>query len=205
MTNNLQGLTEYKILLLGESGVGKTTIFTRYISNNVDKNNTATIGVDFETKKLEYKGKKYIIKLFDTAGQERFQTITKSYFRMGEAFLIVFDLTNEYSLKMIHKWIDSVKEEIDDCKFLILGNKCDLKENLIPNDVIDENLKNYKNIFIKTSGLKNKNIDEAFKRLLDLLEDGEINLNDYKKANSFYIKSKNHVKPNEKEKNKMCC
>ena len=205
MTNNLQGLTEYKILLLGESGVGKTTIFTRYISNNVDKNNTATIGVDFETKKLEYKGKKYIIKLFDTAGQERFQTITKSYFRMGEAFLIVFDLTNEYSLKMIHKWIDSVKEEIDDCKFLILGNKCDLKENLIPNDVIDENLKNYKNIFIKTSVLKNKNIDEAFKRLLDLLEDGEINLNDYKKANSFYIKSKNHVKPNEKEKNKMCC
>ena len=205
MTNNLQGLTEYKILLLGESGVGKTTIFTRYISNNVDKNNSATIGVDFEIKTLEYKGKKYSIKLFDTAGQERFQGITRSYYKMGEAFLIVFDLTNEYSLKMIHKWIDSVKEEIDDCKFLILGNKCDLKENLIPNDVIDENLKNYKNIFIKTSGLKNKNIDEAFKRLLDLLEDGEINLNDYKKTNSFYIKNKNHVKSNEKEKNKMCC
>ena len=204
--------TEYKILLLGESGVGKTTLFNRYISNSVDKNIGSTIGIDFEIKILEYKGKKYSIKLFDTAGQERFQGITKNYFRMGDAFLIMFDLSNEYSLKMIPKWIDLLKEEMDDCKFLILGNKCDLKENLIPNNVIDEYLKNYKNIFIKTSGLKNKNVDEAFKSLLDLLGNEEINLSndkeqeipEYRKTSSFYIKNKNHAEQ-KKDKTKRCC
>ena len=202
--------TEYKILLLGESNVGKTTIFNRYISNTVEKNVSSTIGVDFETKTLEHKGKKYIIKLFDTAGQERFQGITRSYYHMGDGFLIVFDLTNEHSLKMVQKWVDSIKEEINDCKFLILGNKSDLKDNFIPNNIIDEYLKNYKNIFIKTSALNNKNIDEAFKCLLDLLGNEEINLDDnkepeIKKTNSFYLKNGNHEKNIKKAKNKRCC
>ena len=207
MKKDLIEFTEYKILLLGESGVGKTTIFTRYISNNVDKNNSATIGVDFEIKTLEYKGKKYSIKLFDTAGQERFQGITKNYYRMGDAFLIIFDLTNEYSLKMIHKWIETVKEEIDECKFLILGNKCDLKENLIPSDVIDENLKNYKNIFIKTSVLKNKNIKEAFEHMINLVEyntfednnENQIVNNNIPKSKLFKVK-----KGKKKHKNMKC-
>ena len=143
----LNNFKEYKILLLGESNVGKTTIFNRYIFDRLDKNQGSTIGVDFEAKNFKYKNQTYSIKLFDTAGQERFQSITKAYYHMGDGFLIVFDLTNENSLKAIGDWISSLKEDKKEFKFLIIGNKNDLK-NQIPENVINEYLKDYKDIYM---------------------------------------------------------
>ena len=81
---------EIKILLIGDSGVGKTSIFNRYLYNSFkeDYHYSSSIGVDFETKNITYKKKKYSLKIFDTAGQERFRSITRSYFRMGNFFLL---------------------------------------------------------------------------------------------------------------------
>ena len=104
---------EIKLLLLGESSVGKTSIFNRYIYDKMDKNISSSIGVDFETKIIKYRNKKYKIRLFDTAGQERFQSITRSYYHLGDGFLIVFDLTNEHSLNMIQNWIESLQENVN--------------------------------------------------------------------------------------------
>ena len=98
MKNGKENPKEIKLLLLGESNVGKTSIFNRYIYNKITKNTASSIGVDFETKIINYKNQNYKIRLFDTAGQERFQSITYNYYHMGDGFLIVFDLTNEHSL-----------------------------------------------------------------------------------------------------------
>ena len=201
----LNNFKEYKILLLGESNVGKTTIFNRYIFDRLDKNQGSTIGVDFEAKNFKYKNQAYSIKLFDTAGQERFQSITKAYYHMGDGFLIVFDLTNENSLKAIGDWISSLKEDKKEFKFLIIGNKNDLK-NQIPENVINEYLKDYKDIYIKTSAMKNENIKESIKKLIDLLDNDENNLenNDNKEE---VIKRTNPKKPktSRKNKNARCC
>ena len=165
---------EIKLLLLGESSVGKTSIFNRYIYDKMDKNISSSIGVDFETKIIKYRNKKYKIRLFDTAGQERFQSITHSYYHLGDGFLIVFDLTNEHSLNMIQNWIESLQENVEDCKFFIIGNKCDLEDKLIPDDVINTKLKDYnkdKKLLYKTSALKNINIKEVIEKMIDYIED----------------------------------
>ena len=201
MKNN-PSITQYKIVLLGDTNVGKTTIFTRYIHDKVDKNVGSTIGVDFEVKSFTYKKKKYKIKLFDTAGQERFRTITQAYFHMGDAFLIVFDLTNENSLISIHEWIQSVQDAVDNCTFIILGNKSDLVEKLISEDIINEHVKKYKNFFFKTSAIKNKNIKEAISKLIDLLDEKNIK----NRNNSFAVEEgNNYNKFGNQENNNKCC
>ena len=203
---NLKNLTEYKLLLIGESNVGKTTIFNKYIYNKIDKNATSTIGVDFEAKNFTYKNKKYSIKLFDTAGQERFQSLTKAYYHMGEGYLIVFDLTNEYSLKAISKWIDSIKEGKDDPKFIIIGNKNDLK-NQISENVINEYLKDYKHLYIKTSAIKNTNIKEAIHKIVDILDGEENNLenNEEQQENIKIINNNKQHTSNNAHANAGCC
>ena len=201
----LNNFKEYKILLLGESNVGKTTIFNRYIFDRLDKNQGSTIGVDFEAKNFKYKNQAYSIKLFDTAGQERFQSITKAYYHMGDGFLIVFDLTNENSLKAIGDWISSLKEDKKEFKFLIIGNKNDLK-NQIPENVINEYLKDYKDIYIKTSATKNENIKESIKKLIDLLDNDENNLeNNDNKEEVIKITNPKKSKTSRKNKNARCC
>ena len=207
--NPQDSLIEYKLLLIGESNVGKTTIFNKYIFNKLDKNTGSTIGVDFEAKNFPYKNKKYSIKLFDTAGQERFHSVTRAYYHMGDAYLIVFDLTNENSLKEIPNWINSLKAEKEDSKFIIIGNKNDLK-NQISQDVINEYLKDYKHLLIKTSAIKNENIKESIYKIIDLIEGDDNNLenkddNDEQNENVIKIsKKKGKTRDNSKSKVKCC-
>ena len=133
---------EYKILLLGDSDSNKTSIFTKIIYNKIDKLMSSTLGVDFETKIITYKNKKYSIELFDSAGQERFQSITLSYYHMADGFFIVFNLSNENSLNSIKRWIDSSKEVIENPRIVILGHETQNNNN-IPDNIINEYLKNY--------------------------------------------------------------
>ena len=202
---------EIKLLLLGESSVGKTSIFNRYIYDKMDKNISSSIGVDFETKIIKYRNKKYKIRLFDTAGQERFQSITRSYYHLGDGFLIVFDLTNEHSLNMIQNWIESLQENVEDCKFFIIGNKCDLEDKLIPDDVINTKLKDYnkdKKLLYKTSALKNINIKEVIEKMIDYIEDPASIIKKVQKNNSFYLKNKeekDHQIQEEDKRKERCC
>ena len=202
---------EIKLLLLGESSVGKTSIFNRYIYDKMDKNISSSIGVDFETKTIKYRNKKYKIRLFDTAGQERFQSITHSYYHLGDGFLIVFDLTNEHSLNMIQNWIESLQENVEDCKFFIIGNKCDLEDKLIPDDVINTKLKDYnkdKKLLYKTSALKNINIKEVIEKMIDYIEDPASIIKKVQKNNSFYLKNKeekDHQIQEEDKRKERCC
>ena len=197
---------EFKILLLGESDVGKTSIFKRYLFNNYEEKMMSTIGVELETKILNYNNKNYSITLIDTTGQERFKSITKSYYHMGDGFFIVFDLTNEDSLNAIEEWIDSILENKENPKIIILGNKDDLKRNRISEEIINNQLEKYKNmIFIKTSAKTNHNIKEAIKKMIDLLENniniGKFHEENKEKKDNITLSKKN-FKKNKKER---CC
>ena len=200
---------DIKVLLFGNTGVGKTSIFKRYYENKFDGNYNSSIGIDFQTKVIKHKNKSYSIQLFDTAGQERFRSITSSYFRMAEYYMLVFDLTNKNSLNAVPDWIESLKEFIDKPKYIILGNKSDLERNKIPDDEINDVLEGQDHFkindenFIKVSAKTGENIKEAFKYLLDIVEQNS----DENKDEEIIIKNKtkkNKLKNKGKKKVKCC-
>ena len=172
----MQDIIEVKLLLCGNSGVGKTSIFKRYYENKFEGNYTTSIGIDFQTKEIKYNDKLYSVHLIDTAGEERFRSITSSYFRMAEYYLLVFDLTNKNSLMALSSWIESLKEHIEKPKYIILGNKSDLEKNLIPEQEINEVLNDKENIkindenFIKVSAKTGENINKACEYILNIIE-----------------------------------
>ena len=172
----MQDIIEVKLLLCGNSGVGKTSIFKRYYENKFEGNYTTSIGIDFQTKEIKYNDKLYSVHLIDTAGEERFRSITSSYFRMAEYYLLVFDLTNKNSLMALSSWIESLKEHIEKPKYIILGNKSDLEKKLIPDQEINEVLNDKDNLkindenFLKVSAKTGENINKAFEYILNIIE-----------------------------------
>ena len=170
--NEKEKLIEYKIILIGDINSNKTKIFKKMMYNNISfiEPNT-TIEVDFETKNITYKNKKYSITLQDTASQERFRGITKSYFHMGDGFFIVFNLSNRQSLESIEEWINSIKEDIQNPKIVILGHETQSNNN-IPDNIINQYLNCYPEYkFLKVSAEKNKNINEALYSMIDTIEE----------------------------------
>ena len=202
----------YKIILLGDTNVGKNTFFNKFIYNKDKFNYLSSITVDNETQTLDYKNKKYLITLYDTAGQERFRSITKSYYKMADGFLLMFDITDEKSLLAVKDWIEDIKYHNSSNIFLILGNKDDL-DNKISDDVINETLGDYKHLLLKTSAIKNINVKESIEKLIDMIEDesNSVNLkeNQLRKSNSFHIKKNNNNTNNninnKSNLNKKCC
>ena len=204
MTNK-KPVKEFKILFLGESGVGKTSIFKRYLYNKFDEAMGSTIGVELDTKIINYKNKEYSITLFDTTGQERFKSITQSYYHMGEGYFVVFDLTNKNSLTAIDEWIGSIQEYTKNPKIIILGNKDDLKKIRIQEEFINNQLEKYKNItYIKKKKKKNHNIKEAIEKMIDLLENKNNNEKAHEENNVKISLSKKSFQA-KKQKNEKCC
>ena len=151
-------MIDIKLLLLGETGVGKTSIMHRFANKKYEDVKASTIGIDYETKIIKYKDESYRIQLFDTAGQEKYKSIIKGYYHIGKGFFVVFDLTNENSLNSVHVWIKEIQEICEDPNpiIIILGNKNDLQNIRISDDIIENKLENYKNkIYIDSSNFFN--------------------------------------------------
>ena len=205
-------MTKYKIILLGETNAGKTTLFSKFIFNKEKFNYISSITVDNETKLFDCNNKKYLITLYDTAGQERFRSITKSYYKMADGFLLMFDITDEKSLLAVKDWIEDIKSHNSSNIFLILGNKDDL-DNKISDDVINETLGEYNHLLLKTSAIKNINVKESIEKLIDMIEDesnsSNLKENQLRKSNSFHIKNNNNNTNNninnKSNLNKKCC
>ena len=199
-------MIDIKLLLLGETGVGKTSIMHRFANKKYEDVKASTIGIDYETKIIKYKDESYRIQLFDTAGQEKYKSIIKGYYHIGKGFFVVFDLTNENSLNSVHVWIKEIQEICEDPNpiIIILGNKNDLQNIRISDDIIKNKLENYKNkIYIETSAKENTNITHAFEQMIELLEKDN---NLKSEINSFPLKKKNHKDgKKDKNKNKKCC
>ena len=151
----------FKILLLGDSGVGKSSIILRYIENNFSQNLMNSIGVDFKLKNIEVKGKKVKLQVWDTAGEERFRTITTSYYKGAQAIIVVFDITDRDSFEHVKNWMADVDKFAKEGVLRILcGNKCDLEhQRKISKEEGKELASKYGIQYIETSAKDTTNIE----------------------------------------------
>ena len=154
----------FKILLLGDSGVGKSCIIIRYIENNFSNNLMNSIGVDFKLKNIEIDSKKIKLQIWDTAGQERFKTITTSYYKGAHAILVVFDITDRDSFDHVRNWMADIDKFAKEGVLRILvGNKCDLMNNRqVSTEEAKEIANKYGIKYIETSAKDTINIDDLF-------------------------------------------
>lgn len=118
-----------KYLIIGSSGVGKSSLLLRYVDDEYSDQHIVTIGVDFKIKTMDVNGKKIKVNIWDTAGQERFKGITSSYYKGAKGIMIVYDLTDLESFKKINDWmIEIEKNAPNDVYKILIGNKSDLDE-----------------------------------------------------------------------------
>ena len=119
----------FKILLIGSSGVGKSSLLSRYSEDSYEANFLPTIGVDFKIKTIEIDGKKVKLQIWDTAGQERFKNITSSYYRGAHGVIVAYDVTDKKSYQDIHTWMGEVEKHASpNITRVLVGNKSDLEE-----------------------------------------------------------------------------
>ena len=168
MSKQIQNKVDYsfKILFLGNIGVGKTSIIFRYVNDKLRNDQKSTIGIDYKSKIIEYKSKKIKLKIFDTSGQERFRSLTKSYYQGSDGIIIVFDIKRKNTFEGITYWMEEINKICDKNKLglLLIGNKND--GNLNERKISKEEAQKISNIFdlnyIETSALISNNIKESF-------------------------------------------
>lgn len=155
-----------KLILLGNSGVGKTSIMIRFDSKKFTEHTISTTGVDFRTKKFSINHRRVNCQLWDTAGQERFAGITRAYYRDADGILIVYDVTNNDSLLSLDRWIDDLNNNASkSCRKILLCNKVDLPHT--PDQVAKGKALADENgfTFCKTSAKSGQNIFKAIKHI----------------------------------------
>ena len=195
-----------KLLLLGDSSVGKTSILLKYISNKFDESSISTVGVDYMDKIIDYNKFKIKLQIWDTSGEEKFRTITKNFYRNADGLLVVFDLTKKESYDHIRSWINEAKENNDKLKTILIGNKLDLKnERIVAIDVAKQFAEKNNLKYIETSAKDGTNINESFQAIIDLLFDGKSSeeiLHEFTKQDSSLSVVDDSM---EVKKKKACC
>ena len=159
----------YKVILVGDSGVGKTCLLSMYVKG-VCEQTIPTIAVEFCTKEIElYDGTKIKVQLWDTAGQERFKSLAMTYYRKAFGILLLFDVTKKSSFNACKNYLEEVRNNSDKkCVIYLVGNKIDLKDQRQITKEEAEDFAKKENIkYIETSAVKNMKVTEAFTSLLN--------------------------------------
>ena len=195
----------FKVLLLGNSDVGKSSLLLRFVDSVWNDGFVPTIGVDFKVKTLEINNKKVKMQIWDTAGQERFRTVVSTYFKGAHGILLLYDVTNKDSFKNLENWLIEIEKNSSDKVLKILvGNKCDLSDD---REIQTEEgqafaVRNGME-FMETSAKMNTNVSEAFETLGKLM----IEFNSKGNNNSQSGEGKNLKANSGKDLNtkKKCC
>ena len=216
ITENIKEDLKLKLILLGDSGVGKTNLISRYISNSFDENTRATIGVEFFCKNFRINKKRTIkVEIWDTAGQERYKAITSVYYKGAKGAFIVYDITSRKTFENIDKWIGEIKERTtDDVKLIIIGNKTDLNNEREVKS--EEALIKYQDMdipLIETSALEDTNVNEAFINLIKIVYkdiarkeiEERKSISDNKISQGIDLKSIDEEEINENKESFTCC
>ena len=198
--NNL----EYKIITLGDSSVGKTSIINRFINDTFDEELTPTLGIKHTFKTLEINNTKVKLSVIDTNGQEKYRSLSVSYFRHADVALFIFNLNEPLSFNNIQEWINVFNDNNNKKKVILkylIGSKSDLEQRVEQN-LIDEFANNNNMLYMATSAKTNNQINELFQKIgEDILEEEEKKTN-----NMIRTKSSSRILLKTKEKNrKKCC
>ena len=158
----------HKIILIGDSGVGKSSIVSRYTDNKFSLFLINTVGVDFKSKTIDIGTKKIRQQIWDTSGQERYKAITRNYFREADGIIVVFDVTDESSFGKIMEWLEEAYNHLDPqkCQKLLIGNKNDLIEKRAVNyDAAENAAISLGMSYYETSAKEGSEIEKAFTNL----------------------------------------
>ena len=169
-------IPEFKLITLGDSGVGKTSILKRFVNQKFDEDMISTIGFGFSSKQITLKnGSKIKFKLVDTAGQENFRSLNNSYLKNAEGIFFIFSHNSRKSFENITYWIDSIKENIQEINnfknfpAFLIGNKSDLEHKINDEEIEDFSKENNFSGYIETSAKENINIDKIFQEMGETL------------------------------------
>ena len=159
----------FKLVLIGDSGVGKTNILTRYTKNEFSLATQATVGVEFGSKIIKKNDKLIKLQIWDTAGQERYKSITSAYYKGSKGAFVVYDISRKPTFENVDKWIGELKTNAsEDVLIMLVGNKSDLEDKReVQIDEVKKKAEQYKIAFCETSALEGKNIEQAFDSLID--------------------------------------
>ncbi|GAM18765.1 hypothetical protein SAMD00019534_019400 [Acytostelium subglobosum LB1] len=158
----------YKIVLIGDSGVGKSNLLSRFTRNEFNIETKSTIGVEFATRSIVAEGKTIKAQIWDTAGQERYRAITSAYYRGAVGALLVYDIAKQATYKSVERWLTELRENADrNIEIMLVGNKSDLRHlREVSTDEAKEFAEKHKLLFIETSALDASNVDSAFQTIL---------------------------------------
>lgn len=158
----------WKVVLVGDSGVGKTNLLSRFTRNEFSAESKSTIGVEFATRNVNIKGKMVRAQIWDTAGQERYRAITSVYYRGAVGALVVYDLTKPQTFHNLDKWLQELKEHAEStARIMLVGNKTDLRHlRAVTMDEGRALAEKHNFSFTETSALDSTNVGEAFNNLL---------------------------------------
>jgi Ras-related protein Rab-11A len=153
-----------KVILIGDSGVGKTNIMSKFLKNQFMEESKATIGVEFGSKLFNHEGHKIKAQIWDTAGQEKYKAITGAYYKGSKGALVVYDITQKKTFENIEKWVNDLKAAGDPkITIILIGNKNDLDDKRqVSKDQGEEKARSFGCAFLETSAYSGDNIDKAF-------------------------------------------
>ncbi|CAF1699713.1 hypothetical protein Bca4012_001780 [Brassica carinata] len=170
MSSDEEGGEEYlfKIVIIGDSAVGKSNLLSRYARNEFNAHSKATIGVEFQTQSMEIEGKDVKAQIWDTAGQERFRAVTSAYYRGAVGALVVYDISRRSTFESVARWLDELKTHSDTTVArMLVGNKCDLDNMRAVSVEEGKALAETQGLFfMETSALDSTNVKTAFEMVI---------------------------------------
>ena len=193
------------LITLGEGQVGKTSIIYRYIDDTFTSNYLATIGIDSKFKKIKLaSGEEIKVKILDTAGQERFQSIAANYIKKADGIVFVYDITKAYTFTNLEKWLSNIDEVANDKPCLLIGNKSDMNDKReVSKEEGMEFTKKFKKEthFYETSCKTGENVDKAINDLVNQIYSKSLG-NEQGKGG---LQLENDSKNDDKNKKRKCC
>ena len=214
MDNNIKR-KKFNLILLGEKLVGKTCMVLSLTGKGFNENHIATIGVDYVIHKAKIDGKEFAFKIYDTAGQERYDSIAAGILKAADGFLLVFSVDKKKTLEKISKWVDNIEDNVDrNEKVLILvGNKIDINRREVTNEEGMNFAKERNMKYFETSAKTGFGINEAFNQIFqDIYEFNKkiegcqqkenVKQNDNQRNENFEVNKKNN---NDKKNKSKCC
>lgn len=163
----------FKLLLIGDSGVGKSCLLLRFAEDAFTDSYLSTIGVDFKIRTVDFEGKTMKLQIWDTAGQERFRTISQAYYRGAHGIVVVYDVTDGESFENVKGWLTEIDRHAQEgVKKLLIGNKSDLAERKVVAYSVAKEFADEKGIpFLETSAKTSTNVEEAFLALAKAIKE----------------------------------